>query len=62
MMKLLGDRLILTRQKARSSFRNEERKVELEACEGQENLVILGEYAREHTIDTAKSSFVNTRS
>lgn len=62
MVKLLGDRLILTRHKARSSFKNEERKEELEACEGQGNLDILWEYAREHTLDTAKLSFVNTQS
>lgn len=61
-MKLLEDRLILTRQNARSSFRNEDREVELEACDGQGNLDILGEYARDHTIDTAKLSFVNTQS
>lgn len=55
-------RQTLARQKARSSFRNEEKKVVLEACGREGNLDTLGECAREHTVDTAKLGFVNTRS
>lgn len=43
MSKLLGDRLIQTSKKLRSSFRNEERKVKLYACGPKGSLDTLGD-------------------